>query len=105
MKKSILFAFIMMFMISASTFATTGSKKPENIPNTENKIPAEEVRRLTSRVEEIRDMDKTGMSTVEKKELKNELKEIKKNVRRDGGIVYISAGTLILIIILVILLF
>ena len=104
MKKSILIAFIMIFMISASTFAATGSKKPVTLPNTENKLPSEEVRRLTSRVEEIRDMDKTGMSSIEKKELRKELKEIKKNVRSDGGVVYISAGTLILIIILIILL-
>ncbi len=60
--------------------------------------------RLTKRVEEIRDMDKTNMTVKEKRELKKELKGIKENVRRNNGVVYIGTGTLILIIILVILL-
>jgi molybdenum cofactor biosynthesis enzyme MoaA len=103
MKKSILFAFIMIFMLSASTFAA-GKKNPENLTKTENKLSAEEMSRLTRRVEEIRDMDKTNMTAGEKSELRTELKGIKKNVRRDGGAIYIGTGTLILIIILVILL-
>ncbi len=60
--------------------------------------------RLTKRVEEIRDMDKTNMTVKEKRELKKELKGIKENVRRSGGNIYIGGGTLFLIIILVILL-
>jgi hypothetical protein len=49
-------------------------------------------------------MDKTNLTTKEKRELKKELKGIKENVRRSGGVIYIGTGTLILIIILVILL-
>lgn len=104
MKKIIPFAFIMIFMLSASTFAAAGSKNPGNLPKTENKLSEEEVGRLTRRVEEIREMDKTNMAAKEKHELRKELKGIKKNVRRDGGVIYISAGTLILIIILILLL-
>jgi hypothetical protein len=59
---------------------------------------------LTKRIEEIRDIDKSDLSLVEKRELRNELKEIKEKVRDSGGYVYIGAGTLILIIILIILL-
>ena len=59
---------------------------------------------MTRRVEEIRDMDKTEMAAKEKHELRKELKAIKKNVRKDGGVIYLSAGTIVLIIILVILL-
>ena len=104
MKKSFLFAFIMIFMLSSSTFAASVSKNPENLPKTENKLTAEEVSRLNSRVEEIREMDKKDMEAKEKRVLKKELKGIQKNVRRDGGAIYIGTGTLILIIILVILL-
>ena len=71
---------------------------------TENKLSEEELSRLTRRVEEIRDMDKSDMTTKEKKELKKELKAIKETVRADGGYVYIGAGTLLVIILLVILL-
>ena len=110
MKKIILFAFIMIFILSASTaFASKTDPKtaPENVavPNkTENKLSEEELSRLTKRVEEIRDMDKTNMTGKEKRTLKKELKEIKENVRKDGQYIYIGVGTLILIILLVILL-
>ena len=110
MKKIIFFALIMIFSLSASTaFATkTGTKTaPENVadPNqTEKKLTEEELSRLTNRVEEIRGMDKSKMTVKEKRALKKELKEIKENVKKDGGYIYIGAGTLILIIILVIVL-
>lgn len=110
MKKSILIAFIMIFSLSASTvFASKADPKttPDNpaVPNkTENKLSEEEVSRLTRRVEEIRDMDKTEMSNKERKELRKELRDIKENVRKSDGTVVIGVTTLILIIILVILL-
>ena len=104
MKKSLFFVFIMIFMLSASTFAASVSKNPENLSKTENKLTAEEMSRLTRRVEEIRDMDKTEMAAKEKRELRKELKGIEKNIRKDSGAIYIGTGTLILIIILVILL-
>lgn len=110
MKKIILFVFLFIFSLGASTAIAVNSS-PESAPDNlavpdkkENKLSEEEMSRLTKRVEEIRDMDKTTMTVKEKRELKKELKGIKENVRRDGGVVYIGAGTLILIIILVILL-
>lgn len=110
MKKIILFALIMVFTIGVSTaFAADPDlkNKPDSlaVPNaTENKLSEEELSHLTKRVEEIRDMDKTDMTVTERRELKKELKGIKENIKRDGGLVYIGTGTLILIIILVIIL-
>jgi hypothetical protein len=93
----------MVFILSASTFAATASNKPENLPKTENKLSEEEAIRLTRRVEEIRDMDKTDMAAKEKRELRKEVKIINKSVR-DGGVIYIGTGTLLIIILLIILL-
>lgn len=107
MKKKLFIAFVMIFALSASTFASELKTTSENnaVPaKTENKLSAEEVSRLTKRVEEIRDMDKSNMTVKEKRELRKELKTTKENVRKDGGYLYISAGTVILIIILIILL-
>ncbi len=110
MKRIIPYVLIMIFSLSALTALAAKTDKnasPDNfaVPDkTENKLSEEEMSRLTRRVEEIRDMDKTDMTVREKRELKNELKGIKENVRRDGGGIYIGAGTLILIIILVIIL-
>lgn len=110
MKKIILFVLILMFSVGTLTVlgATTDRKNAPDkpaVPNkTENKLSEEEMSRLTNRVEEIRDMDKTTMTVKEKRELKNELKAIKKTVNNDGGYVYIGTAALILIIILIVVL-
>jgi hypothetical protein len=110
MKKLILLAFIFIFALGASTvFAADPKSDPAKDKLTapdkkENKLSEEEMSLLTKRVEEIRDMDKTNMTVKEKRELKKELKGIKEDVRKRGGVVYIGAGSLILLIILVILL-
>ena len=110
MKKVIILVFVMVFSFGASTVfaARTDAKSTSDnlaVPDkTENKLSEEEISRLTKRVEEIRDMDKTSMTVKEKRELKKEVKEIKKNVQRNDGTVVIGVTTLILIIILVVLL-
>ena len=101
--------YLVMLSLGVSTaFAAETEKKNRNndaLPEkTENKLTTEEVNRLTRRVEEIRDIDKSELTAKEKKELKKELKAIKANVKADGGYVYIGAGTLLVIILLVILL-
>jgi hypothetical protein len=81
------------------------NEKKDALPDkTENKLSDEELSRLTRRVEEIRDMDKSDMTAKEKKELKKELKGIKETVKADGGYIYIGAGTLLVVILLLILL-
>jgi hypothetical protein len=72
--------------------------------NKENKLSTEEINCLKNRVEEIRHMDKSRMSKIEKAELRNELKGIKESVRRSDQVIYIGGGTLILVIILIIIL-
>jgi hypothetical protein len=49
-------------------------------------------------------MDKSELTAKEKKELRKELKEARETVKRAGGYIYIGAGTLLVIILLVILL-
>jgi hypothetical protein len=107
MKKTIFFAFLVIFSLSAFALNPDSKSKSENpaIPDkTENKMSEEELARLTRRVEEIRDMDKKELNHKEKRALKNELKEIKENVKSQGGYIYIGAGALIIIILLIILL-
>ena len=73
------------------------------VVKTENKLSAEEVASMTKRVEEIRSMDKSEMTSVEKRELRKEVKGIKENVRKNGEVIYISGGTLLLIILIIVL--
>lgn len=110
MKRTLFFAVVMIFSLS-STLAFAGNEnlksEAENsaIPvKTENRLSEEEISRLTERAEEIRDMDKSEMSSKERKELRKELKGIKENVKKSGGAIYIGGGTLLLIILLIILL-
>jgi len=104
MKKTIFIALMMIFTLGATTTFASKSDLKSNAPvATENKLSAEEVSRLNSRVEEIRKMDKSDMTVTEKRELRKESKSIKENVRKSGEIIYISGGTLLLIILIIIL--
>ena len=49
-------------------------------------------------------MDKSNLSSAEKKELRTEVKTIKKNFTKSGQGVYLSVGTIIIILLLLILL-
>jgi len=106
MKKSI-FGILMIFMFSVSmAFAGEVKAVSENtaaVVKTENKLSAEDVASMTKRVEEIRSMDKSEMTSVEKRALRKEVKGIKENVRKNGEVIYISGGTILLIILIIIL--
>jgi len=107
MKTKHFFVLLMALMMSAPiAFSANAKAETENATATkvENKLTAEELSSMNKRVEEIRDMDKSEMSSMEKKALKKELKETKKNISRDGGYIYIGTGTIILILLLIILL-
>jgi len=58
---------------------------------------------MMERLYEINAMDKSNMSASKKKELRKEVKTIEKNMKRLGGGVYISAGALLVILILLII--
>lgn len=108
MKKSLIIVFLMIFSLGVSSaFAAEPDKneKKDALPEkTENKLSEEELSRMSRRVEEIRDMDKSDLTAKEKKELKKELKGIKETVKASGGYIYIGAGTLLVVILLLILL-
>jgi hypothetical protein len=58
---------------------------------------------LINRLEEIRAMSRSDMTTVEKKQLRQEVRAIRSSFT-SGGVIYISAGTLLLIILLLLIL-
>jgi hypothetical protein len=110
MKKIIFLVFVALFSLSTSmVFAKSPDSNSEAektaVPvKTESKLSDEEIDRITKRVEEIRKMDKSDLTSEEKSELKTEMKEMKKEVKKAGGSVYIGSVSLVLIIILVIIL-
>lgn len=90
------------------SFSATASENPGKDPiATNNSVPidsAAQIKVLEERLNEIKEMDKSALSKSEKKELKSEVKEIKKEMKALSGGVYISAGALIVILILLIIL-
>jgi len=82
--------------------ATTKSE-PTSVPSPR---PAEtsEVKALELRLNEINAMDKSKMKSSEKKTLRKEVKTINHKMHDIGGGVYLSAGAVILIVILIVVL-
>ena len=64
-----------------------------------------EINAMTTRISEIKAMDKSKLSGPEKRQLRKEVRSIKSRVNSvSGGGVYISVGALLIIILLLILL-
>lgn len=93
--------FILLGLLSFSSLAANGSEAIT--PKNEAASPVE-THKLISRLEEIDSMEKKGLTTAEKKELRKEVRSIKEELRRLGGGVYISVGAILIILLLLIIL-
>ena len=67
-------------------------------------VESAEAKSLVLRLDEINAMDKSKMKSAEKRNLRKEVKSINHSLREIGGGVYLSAGAVILIVILLIVL-
>ena len=103
MRKFIFIALLVVLSISPMLSFASDTRSRTEVVIKDDKFSSEQIEVLEKRVEAIRSMDKSDMTTVEKREMRKELKGIKENVRKDGGVIYISGGTLLLIILIIIL--
>jgi hypothetical protein len=103
---------VLLVIVPAHLSAST---EPVTTPVVSTKsIVNKDVSVMISRVEAIKSMDKSEMTSAEKKELRKELRSIKSNLQASskaelaatsgGGGVYLSVGAIIIIILLLILL-
>lgn len=98
--KNILFILICLVMaVHANPLSASA-----NVEKVESPLHYNETQTLNKRLEEIRRMDIEKMSPAEKNNLRIELRSIKKKHISAGPVLVISAGALILIVILLILL-
>ena len=75
------------------------------ITMTANKpVESAHARILLNRLDEINALDKSGLSSSEKKSLRKEARAIKSELKRANGGVYLSVGAIIIIVLLLILL-
>ena len=94
---------MMLFTISYASIASstsTAGDETTKTTSTNNSIRAEQ---LMFRLNEIKAMDKSSMTRLEKKTLRKEVKEIKKEMKANNG-VYLSIGAIIIIVLLLVLL-
>lgn len=84
--------------LQANELNTTNTVKTENVWKNSNE------KESIARLKDIRERAKTSLSKEERKALREEVKAIREKHRDPGGVIYISTGGLILIIILLIIL-
>lgn len=95
--------YLMMIVLSIGAFPTSSYAAEKTPLETPKEVPAE-VKTMLNRLNEIKEMDKSNLSSSEKKELRTEVKTIKKNLKASGHGIYLSVGAIIIIILLLILL-
>ncbi len=78
------------------------NSKPASVIVADKPTQSEEVQVMLDRLQEIKAMDLSAMTTVQKKELRKEVRAIKQEVRATQGI-YLSIGAILIIILLLIL--
>lgn len=98
-KKQYLIATALVFIFS---FSNSIAKEKNTKPTlTESQKARIEV--ITKRIDEIKNIDRSQLDSKERKSLRNELVEMKKELKVNNGGVYLSVGAIIIIILLLIL--
>lgn len=95
-------AFSMLLTMNPSTLKA-GTEAKQEVTTSVNTMDQQKADALIIRLNEINEMDKSNLNSSEKSELRSEVLSIK-NQLSSGPVIYISAGALILIIILLIIL-
>jgi hypothetical protein len=99
---SLIALLLLMTCVSGQLLATSHANTPKTAITATPITPEAQV--MLSRLETIQAMDLKGMPRAEKKQLRNEVKEIKSNLQAANGGVYLSVGAIIIILLLIILL-
>ena len=105
MKKLIMCLLIVVnaFTLMPTNLKANGGKTTDSLTLTQP-IDSSNSKELVARLEEIKAMDMSAMSRVEKKELRKEVRDTKKQLRENDGGIYLSVGAIILIVVLLIIL-
>lgn len=101
MKKKIYLLATAILLSVASSTAMANDAKPAKAPLTEQQQA--QLQSIEQRVLEIKKMDKSSLSRQDRKDLRNELQDMKKEAKALSGGVYLSVGAIIIIILLLIL--
>lgn len=100
--KKFIYTLALIFTLGMSINTVSAAEKKDS----KTEMTAEQraqFEKITSRVDEIRQMDKSNLTRAEKKALRAELRQMKDQARALSGGVYLSVGAIIIIILLLIL--
>lgn len=104
MKKISLGLIVMgLLFITGSSQLKASNNVNNNLIKKENVNETKIAKQLLVRLYEIKELDKTNLTNLEKLTLKNEIKDIKNKLAPLSGGIYLSVGTIILILILLII--
>jgi len=102
--------FVVMAMFLSLTFypgmanaTTTKSAAPTSLVD-KNPSATPEAKVLLQRLDDIDRLDKSDLKSSEKKALRKEVRSIKSQLEAMDGYIYVSAGSVVLIVILLIIL-
>ena len=104
MKKANIYLIATLFLLTFAPMRLIAATEPLSTTTVETKrIESTEIDALLIRLNEIKTMDKSSLSSAEKKALRKEVRAAKSRMKELGGGVYLSAGAIIIIILLLIL--
>ena len=93
---------VILMAITLPAISSTIATEPVPV-TTSTPIPNPRAEELVKRLDEIKAIDKSTLTRAERKQLKKEVKSIKKEMKVLSGGVYLSVGAIIIIILLLIL--
>ena len=102
MKKSIYLLMAMVLLLNTFPTGIFASEKAPIIIENPKEVPIE-VQSMLNRLEEIKALDKSKLNSIQKKEIRKEIKTIKSQLKTTNNGVYLSIGAIIIIILLLIL--
>ena len=94
-------AFLLLLSISIPSGATAITGDPVTTSTTKTEDPR--ARQLMDRLDDIKKMDKSELTGAERKNLRKEVKGIRKEMKSMSGGVYLSVGAIIIVILILIL--
>ncbi len=95
---------LLFFAMVTSMVTPVFATNPVPVANTEKSAAEAMQVQAMNRITEIRDMDRSSLSAKEKKELRKELRMLKKEAAPKKNGIYLSLGAIIIIGVLLILL-
>jgi ABC-type anion transport system duplicated permease subunit len=100
----LIFTFIFLLIGVAYAHADSVSIKPSRSEAKSEKLDELALKKLTDRLEEIKQMPIKSLTRKERRELRHEVKAIERAIQTNSNGVYLSVGAVIIIALLLILL-